>query len=157
MIVRLLVFVVLATVLVAVSGCGGSGGSSTATVAEYTESVSLARDRVDFALARITRAQSHEEFLNRMEEASAAIEHAASELEDADVAKGYADETERLTSALHQLSVDLSATAHDLSQPELSGIATGTQGLNFDSWDKANRALASLIGDGLDVELIGRH
>jgi hypothetical protein len=157
MIARSLVVSLLAATCLAVSACGGDGGSSTATVAEYTESVSMARDRVDFALARITRAQSKEEFLNRMDEAAAAIDDAASELEEADVAEGYNDETEKLTSALHQLSVDLEATAHDLAQPELGDLVTGSQGLNFESWDQANLALASLIGDGIKVKLIGRH
>ena len=155
----LLAAAVVGVSVLAVSACGGDGGDSTATIAEYTASVNDARDRTDFALARITKTQpgDKEEFLIRMEEAAVSIEAAADDLEEADVAKGYADETERLTSALHQLSVDLSATAHDLAQPELSDIITGTQGLNFDSWDKANLALASLIADGLNVKLIGRH
>jgi hypothetical protein len=155
-IVRSLLLALVAAAALAVSACGGDG-DSTATIPEYTASVRDARDRTDFALARITRAQDRDEFLIRMEEAAAAIEAAASELEDADVAKGYADETERLTSALHQLAVDLRATAHDLGQPELGSVLPTTQGLNFESWDKANLALASLIADGLKVELIGRH
>ncbi|MGH3132327.1 MAG: hypothetical protein ACRDNY_01040, partial [Gaiellaceae bacterium] len=144
--------VLLAVAALVASACGGS--DSPPTLDEYVESVNLARDRVDFALARITRARSSEELLNRMDEASAAIDDAASELEDAGAAEGYEDETSRLTGALHQLSVDLSATAHDIAQPEFGGIlsgGSGFQGLNFESWDKANLALASLIGDGLDV------
>jgi len=156
MIARALLVALLAAAVLAASACGGDG-RSTATVAEYTASVSTARDRVDFALSRITKAKSKDEFLNRMDEAAAAIDAAASDLEDADVAEGYDDETEQLTSALHQLSVDLEATAHDIAQPEFGGLISGSQGLNFESWDKANLALAALIGDGLEVELIGRH
>lgn len=156
MIARVLLLWLLAAATLAVSACGGDG-DSTATVAEYTASVRDARDRVDFALSRITKAPDREEFLIRMEEAAVAVEAAADDLDEAGVAEGYADETERLTSALHQLSVDLSATAHDLEQPELGNLLPGTQGLNFDSWDKANLALAQLIADGLNVQLIGRH
>ena len=157
-IVRSLFLSLLAAALLAVSACGG-GGDSTATIPEYTASVTDARDRVDFALSRITKGEkgNTEEFLTRMEEAAAAIDAAASDLEDADVAEGYADETERLTTALHQLAIDLRATAHDLAQPELGGIIPTTQGLNFESWDQANLALATLKADGLKVELIGRH
>jgi hypothetical protein len=157
-ILRSLLVSLLAAAALAFSGCGG-GGDSTATVAEYTASVTDARDRVDFALARITKGTKGDtaEFLTRMEEAAAVIDDAASDLEDADVAEGYADETERLTTALHQLAVDLRATAHDLGQPELGSIIPTTQGLNFDSWDQANRALAVLKADGLEIELIGRH
>jgi hypothetical protein len=158
-IVRSLVLSLLAAAVLAVSACGGGGGDSTATIPEYTASVTDARDRVDFALARITKGEkgNTEEFLTRMEEAAAAIDAAASDLEDADVAEGYADETERLTTALRQLAIDLRATAHDLGQPELGGIIPTTQGLNFESWDQANLALATLKADGLKVELIGRH
>jgi hypothetical protein len=157
-IVRSLLLALLAAAVLAVSACGG-GGDSTATIPEYTASVRDARDRVDFALARITQGTKGDidEFLIRMEEAAVVIEDAADDLEDADVAEGYADETERLTKALHQLAVDLRATAHDLGQPELGGLIPTTQGLNFNSWDEANRALAVLQADGLKIELIGGH
>ena len=152
---RRLPVVLLATATLLASGCGG--GSSSATLAEYQESVVTTRDRVDFALARITRAKSKEEFLNRMDEASAAIDNAASDLDDAGVAEGFEGETSRLSDSLHQLSVDLSATASDIRQPDFRGLVTGAQGLSFESWDDANRALASLIGQGIEVDLIARH
>jgi hypothetical protein len=139
------------------SACGGSDGGSTVSKEEYLASVVTARDRVDFALSRITKATTQEEFLNRMNEASAAIDGAASELEGEDVLEGYEDETEKFTTALHQLSVDLEATAHDIAQPEFAGLVGGARGLNFESWDQANLALAALIADGFKIELIGRH
>ena len=146
----------VAVAAIAASGCGG-GGSSTQSLNDYTQSVVTARDRADFALARITKAKSKEEFINRMDEASAAIDEAASDLEDAGPAEGFEEETDKLVSALDQLAVDLDALAHDLRQPEGEGLLIGAQGLNFESWDKANLALASLIGQGIEVELIGRH
>ncbi len=152
---RLLV-VLVAVAAVATSGCGG-GGSSTQSLADYSKSVVTARDRTDYALARITKAKSKEEFLNRIDEASAAIGGAASDLDDAGPAEGFEDETDKLVAALQQLSVDLDALAHDLRQPEGEGLLTGAEGLNFESWDNANLVLASLIGQGIKVELIGRH
>ncbi len=152
---RRLLVVLVAVGAVAASGCGG--GSSTQSLDDYAQSVVTARDRADYALARITKAKSKEEFINRMDEASAVIDDAASDLDDAGPAEGFEDETDKLVSALHQLSVDLDALAHDLRQPEGEGLLIGAKGLNFESWDKANLALASLIGQGIKVELIGRH
>ena len=149
---RRLLVVLVAVAAVAASGCGG-GGSSTQSLDDYTQSVISTRDRVDYALARITKAKDKEEFLNRMDEASAAIDKAADSLDGAGPAEGFEDETGKLVDALNQLSVDLEATAHDIRL----GLGEGTLGLNFESWDRANLALASLIGQGIKVELIGRH
>lgn len=146
----LLLALLLAAALVA-SGCGG--GDSEPTVAEYEVSVNSTRDRVDFALARITKAKSQPELLDRMDEAAAAIDEAASELEDAGAPEQWKDETTQLTGALHQLSIDLEAVAHDVR----NNIVAAPQALNFDSWNKANLALAGLIGDGLNVKPIGNH
>jgi hypothetical protein len=33
----------------------------------------------------------------------------------------------------------------------------GARGLSFENWDKVNLALASLIGDGLEVPTLQRH
>jgi nitrogen-specific signal transduction histidine kinase len=140
-----------------VPGCGGGDSEAAPTVAEFEAAVGTTRDRVDFALARITKAKSKEEFLNRMDEAAVAIDDAATSFEDAGAAEGFEDEADKLATSLHQLSVDLAATAHDIRQPEFGGLVGGAQGLNFESWDNANLALAGMIGDGLDVKLIGRH
>ena len=59
--------------------------------------------------------------------------------------------------ALHQLSVDLAAFAHDARQPGGEALLIGGPGLNFKSWDQANAALASIAKQGIDVEPIGRH
>ena len=98
---RLLLVVLLAAAALVASGCGGE--SSAPTVAEYQDSIVATRDRVDFALGRITKAKAKEEFLNRMDEAAAAIDNAASELEEAGAAGGFEDETAKLTDALRQL------------------------------------------------------
>src|ERR687897_582831 len=59
----------LARFLVA-SACGGSGEPS---VEEFSAAVELNRNRTDFVLGRITRAQSLEELFTRMDEAALTI------------------------------------------------------------------------------------
>lgn len=138
-----------------VAGCGG--GDSAPTQEEYAEAVVVARDRTDFALARITRAKSPEELLMRTNEAAEVIDRAASDLGDLGAAEGFEDQTEKLVRSLDQLAVDLAAFAHDASQPGGESLLLGGPGLSFDSWDDANAALASLDEQGIKVEQIGRH
>jgi hypothetical protein len=152
---RLLLLTALFLVVLPLAGCGGS--DSAPSVEDFQESVVTSRNQVDYALARITRAKSKEELLNRMTEASVVIDDVATKLDDAGAAEGFESDTDKLTSALGQLSADLSAFAHDAAQPEGEVLLTGNPGLNFDSWDDANAALASMQATGIDVELIGRH
>ena len=151
---RRLLIVLVALLAIVASGCGG--GSDEPSLSDFQDQVVNTRDRVDFALSRVTQAQSKDEFLNRMDEASVAIEAAADDLEDVQPPEKYEPEATELADALHQLSVDLSATATDLRN-ETFGDLPGVQGLNFDSWDKANAALAGLVVKGIKVELIQRH
>jgi hypothetical protein len=151
---RLVLPLLLAVAALVASGCGGS---STPSLAEFEENVVSTRDRVDFALTRIPQAGSMEEYLNRMDEASVAIDGAADDFEDAGVAEGFEPEAERFTTSLRQLAVDLEATAADLQNPALGGISPGLQGFNFESWDKANLALATMIGKGIEVSIIGEY
>jgi hypothetical protein len=140
--------------IVAFAGCG----SDSVSKADYTESVVLARDRVDFALARITAGEGTvEELLDRMEQAADDIDAAADDLDDSGSADGFDDETETLVAAFHQLAAGLAATAHDASQPGMEGLITGANGLQFPAWTKANRVLASLKQQGVAVEPIGSH
>ena len=64
---RNLLLVLLAALLLVAASCGGSGDPSPEA---YSEAVVLNRNRVDFVLARITRAKSQDELLTRMDEAS---------------------------------------------------------------------------------------
>jgi hypothetical protein len=153
----LIVSLLAALALVGASAAGCGGDDSAPTAAEFEENVVTTRDRVDFALARIPNATSMEEYLTRMSEASVAIEGAATDFEDGGLAEGWEPEGKRFASALHQLSVDLDATASDLQNPALGGITSGLQGFNFESWDKANLALATMIGKGMQVEIIGQY
>jgi hypothetical protein len=149
-----LLAILLAVVTAFGAGCGGSEGGQP-TMAEFEAAVVQARDRVDFALARIPKAKSFEEYTNRMEEAAVVIEDAADDLEEVGAAENLEPETKMLISALNELSVDYDSTAEQLREtPE---ILAGSVGLSFDSWDKANRALAGMVGKGVDVTVLQRH
>jgi hypothetical protein len=154
MTVRRLALVLLAALLIALAaGCGGSG---TPSPADYAAAVVLNRDRVDFVLARITRAQSVDELNNRMEEASTVIDKAAGELENKGAPDEYQPEADNLVKQMRQLSVDIRATAEQAQQPGFGGLITDPhlQGLSFDSWTKMNKALAGLAGKGIKVSVI---
>jgi hypothetical protein len=154
MTVRRFVLVLLAALVVATAaGCGGGG---TTSPADYAEAVVLNRDRVDFALSRITRAQSVDELLNRMDEASAVIDKAAGDLDDKGAPDEYQPEANNLVKQLRQLSADLSSTADQAREPGFEGLITDPhlQGLSFDSWTNMNKALAGLAGKGVNVAII---
>lgn len=150
-ILLMLLAVVSALTLVA-SGCGGDDAAP--TVAEFESSVVATVDRVDFAVERITKADSKEEFVNRMVEAGVAVDAAATDFEEAGFAEGFEEEGAKLGTALHQLAVDLEATASDIGNPAFGGLVGGTQALQFESWDDANRAIATMAGKGLEVSII---
>ena len=153
MVLRPFLLLLFAGILV-VSGCGGGG---TPSVEEFTEAVVTNRDRADFALARITRADSQDELLNRMDEAAAVIENAADDLADVGAPSDYQPEADDLVKRLRQLSVDVQATADQVRIPGFEDLLEGTQGLSFDSWDDANKALAGLAGKGIPVTILQRH
>lgn len=147
----------MATVLAGtiLAGCGGSGSVPRQ---EYADAIVQARDRVDYALAGITQGQgTFAELIERMEGAADLIDEAADDLDGAGSAEGFADETEELVAAFHQLAAALAATAHDASQPGQESLLTGTHALQFPGWTKANRVLASLDEQGIAVEPIGSH
>ena len=149
---RLSVVLVVAGALL-LSGCGGGEP----TVAGYEQNVVAARDRTDYALARITRAQSLDEMLKRMDEAEVVIARSADELEDDGAPESYTDENEKLVTSLRALANDVGLTADQVRIPGQEGFLSGARGLSFENWDKVNLALATLIGEGFDVQLLGRH
>ena len=119
---RLLVLLLLALGLL-VSGCGGSGPS----VEEYSDAVVLNRNRTDFVLGRITRAQSLEELFTRMDEAALTISKAADELEETGAPSDYQPEADDLVKWLRQLSVDVQATFGG-GEANLAGAERGVGG-----------------------------
>jgi len=150
---RLLVVLLLALGLAA-SACGGSGEPS---VEEFSDAVVLNRNRADFVLGRITRAQSLEELFTRMDEAALTISKAADELEETGAPSDYQPEADDLVKWLRQLSVDVQATADQAQVPGFEGLITETNALSFDSWDQVNKALAGLAGKGIEVTILQRH
>jgi hypothetical protein len=148
-----LLLVLLLAVGVLVSGCGGSEPS----VEEYQDAVVLNRNRTDFVLGRITRAQSLDELFNRMDEAAITISKAADELEETGAPSDYQPEADDLVKWLRQLSVDVQATADQARVPGFEGLITQSDALSFDSWDQVNKALAGLAGKGIDVTILQRH
>ncbi len=151
-----LALVLVASALaVAVSACGGE--SQAVSRADYAASVRAIRDRVDFALARITQAQSLDEFLDRMEEAAALIEEAADDLASEGSAQGFERDTRDLAAALRQLSVDLKATASQVREPGFQDLLASARGLSFESWTRANRIIERLRRRGIQVPPLARH
>ena len=135
------------------SACGGSEPS----VDEYSDAVVLNRNRTDFVLGRITRAQSLEELFTRMDEAAATISKAADELAETGAPSDYQPEADNLVKWLRQLSVDVQATADQARMPGFEGLITQSNALSFDSWDQVNKALAGLAGKGIEVTILQRH
>jgi hypothetical protein len=137
------------------AGCGSSDALSKQ---EYAEAVVAARDRVDFALAQITVGSGDvEDLIERMETAADRIDEAADDFDSGGSADGFADETEELVDAFHQLAAGLAGTAHDASVEGMEDLLSGTNALQFPGWTKANRVLASLDEQGITVEPIGSH
>jgi hypothetical protein len=141
---RLFLLLLLAVGML-VSGCGGSEPS----VEEYSDAVVLNRNRTDFVLGRITRAQSLEELFTRMDEAALTISKAADELEETGAPSDYQPEADDL--------VDVQATADQARVPGFEGLITQTNAVSFDSWDQVNKALAGLAGKGIEVTILQRH
>jgi hypothetical protein len=151
---RTIVVALVAAAAVLAAGCGGN---RTLTVEEFGRSVVLARDRVDFALARITRAQSKDDLLERMDEAAGAIDDAVSALEDVGAPKRLDTDLSALVHSLRQLAFDVQATADQIRQPDFSDFLAGTKGLSFESWNAVNRALEALDAKGIEVAPLARH
>lgn len=144
-----------AAILVAiVVGCAGGGDSSSE---DYKTSVVDQRDRVDSALASIPQADSEEDFIDRLDQAGAITKDAADELDDTAPPAEFADETKRLARHLRELAASLEGTAEQARQLGYDQFLLGASGLNFDSWDKVNAALADLRRQGVEVQPLARH
>src|SRR5262245_23812421 len=149
---RLALVLLLAILVLVAAGCGGGQPSAE----DYAEAVVLNRNRADYVLTRITKAQSPEELLNRMDEAAIVIGKAGDELADKGAPDDYQPEADDLVKSFRQLSVDLQATADQAREPGFEGLITdpALQGLSFDSWNDMNKALAGLAGKGVQVAII---
>ena len=146
--------VVLTLAAVLAAGPTACGGDDESDLEDYEATVVDTRNRVEVAFGNIAEAQTRADFSNRMEEASVAINRAVDDLNEAEVAEGFEDETAKLTTALRGLARDLKATAEQFRlTPELFN----TRGLNFEGWTQANRVLVSLGKQGIQVRPLERH
>lgn len=134
---------------------GGNGGST--SIADFEPAVVNTRDRVDFALGRLSKAQSLDELLARMDEAAVAIDAAAGDLGDVEAPTELADERERLVRQLEQLAADVQGTADQARVPGFEEILVGAGGFNFESWDAINTILAELRTQGIAVRPLARQ
>jgi len=148
---------VAAIVAIVVVGLVRGGDESSTTQGEYQTAVVNTRDRVDFALGRLSKAQSLEELLERMDEAAGTIDDAAGDLDDLAAPTDLESPHERLVDQLGQLSADVKGTADQARVPGFEDILNGAAGLNFESWDKVNAILAELRRQGVEVEPLARQ
>ncbi|HXF98715.1 MAG TPA: hypothetical protein VNJ46_08915 [Gaiellaceae bacterium] len=157
--VRLLALgaVALAAALAAVALVASGAGGRPATRAEYRAEVAQARDRVDYALGRITRAKTYDDLTGRLEEAAAVADKAADDLESAGALRGFEDEHEQLVRALRALSAEISGTADTLRDPGFQDVLPLIRTMSFPQWTAVNRALGRLDRRGIRVQPLSRH
>jgi hypothetical protein len=144
-------------IAVAVVGLALGGSEGTASVEDYEVAVVNARDRTDFALGRLSRAQSLDELLERMDEAAAAVDSAAEDLDDEGAPERFEDETDELVRELHALADDVQGTADQARVPGFEDFLLGAAGLDFPSWDRINAIFAELREQGVAVQPLTRH
>lgn len=140
----------VALAALALAGCAGGEALSQS---EFEAMVKAARDRVDSAVTHVSRSQSQQQLINRLDQAALAVDEAAADLDDAGAAEGFEDETSRLVKLLRDLSTDLAATAAQLRDPAFAeSLLPQTRALQFESWTKANGILRDLRRQGIDVK-----
>ncbi len=154
---RLLLSSLLGALVLLAAACGG-GGSSEPTTAEYEAAVVRAVDRTDFAFNRVADSKSVDETINRMGEASVAIEAAARDLDELGAPAEFEQDNEKLVKALEGLGNDIGLTGEQLKDPAfVDAFLREGQGFSFESWDEANLALGGLLGAGLQVKTLQRQ
>ena len=138
----------------AASGCGCEAASRRPR--SSAKRVVLNRNRVDFVLGRITRAAVDRRAADAHGRGFRRDLEGRGELEDTGAPSDYQPEADDLVTSLRQLSVDIQATADQARVPGFEYLLTDAalQGLSFDSWDDANKALAGLAGKGIEVSIL---
>jgi UDP-N-acetylmuramoylalanine-D-glutamate ligase len=142
---------------VVLAGLALGGEDSQSSAAEYQVAAVQARDRVDFALGRLSQAQSIDELLERMDEAAAAIDSAAGKLDETTPPDALSDGHDRLVNHMETLSSDVQATADQARVPGFEEILFSGKGLNFESWDKINAVFVTMKEHGVVVPPLSRH
>jgi hypothetical protein len=145
---------VAAVALVGLTLGGGSGEAT--TKAEYQAAIVNTRNRIDFSLGRLSKARSLDEFLERMDEASATIDDAGNDLDDLGSPAALEDQHERLVDEIESLAIDIQGTADQARTPGFEDILNGAAGLDFPSWDSINSIFAELRRAGIKVPPLSR-
>jgi crotonobetainyl-CoA:carnitine CoA-transferase CaiB-like acyl-CoA transferase len=133
------------------------GDDATASRADYQATVVNARDRVDFALVRITKSQSTDELVERIDEAAAVVGKTATDVEEAGVAEGFEEANDRLVTTMRSFSDELAGTAAQFRDPTFAGTLPAITSLSFPQWNALNAVLVDLKEQGLEVEPLPRH
>ena len=148
---------VAAAVAVAVVAFVLDGETGPTSRADYQAVVVNARDRVDFALERMTKSQSVDELTERLDEAADTVEDTANDLGDTGVAEGFEDETDKLVEGMHKFSGELAGTAATLRDPAFADVLAALSNLSFEQWVVVNRILTDLDEQGIQVEPLARY
>jgi hypothetical protein len=150
--------VAVAAVVAVVVAVTAMGGDKTATKAEYQATIVSTRDRVDFAYAQITKADSVENLVERLDAASAAVGDVADDVRGAAVAPGFETLNDDLADTLDAFSNSMAATADQFQDPSSAGFGLDSiSSLGFGEWDDVNAILTKMQKKGLEVELLVRH
>ncbi|HWH05803.1 MAG TPA: hypothetical protein VNT23_05135 [Gaiellaceae bacterium] len=153
---RLLLLVLAALAALAVGAlAAGCGGDADSTEEAFEQEVVAARDRTDSALAQITTPTSEDDLLVRIRLARDEVASASGELAVVEAPEDLRDEQRALAGALSALSTELDGTANTLETlgPGVAGVRT----LDFETWDRVQRALETLREAGVEVEPLRRH
>jgi hypothetical protein len=142
---------------VVLAGLALGGGNDPSSTQDYQAAVVETRDRVDFALGRLSQAQSLDELLTRMDEAAASIDDAAGELDGKTPPEALTDEHATLVAELGKLAEDVQGTADQARVPGFESILNSASGLNFESWDKINAVFVTMKAQGVRVQPLARH
>jgi hypothetical protein len=150
--------VAVAIVVAVVIAVTAMGGDKTATKPEYQATIVNVRDRVDFAYAQITKADSVENLVERLDVASAAIGDVADDVRGAAVAPGFESLNDDLADKLDKFSDALAATSEQFQDPSSAGFGLDSlTSLGFTEWDDVNAILTEMQKKGIKVELLQRH
>ncbi len=153
-----LVGVAVAAAIAVVIAVTAMGGDKTATKPEYQATIANSRDRVDFAYAQITKADSVENLVERLDVASVAIADVADDVRGAAVAPGFEGLNADLAAKLDRFSDALAAAADQFQDPTSAGFGLDSiTSLGFTEWDDVNAILTKMQEKGLEVELLERH
>jgi hypothetical protein len=147
---------VVTVAAIALVGLALGGGGEPSTKAKYEVVVVNTRDRIDFSLGRLSKAQSLEEFLTRMDEAAETIDDAGGDLDDLSPPQNVEAQHERLVQQIENLAGEVQGTADQARAPGFEDILDGAAGIDFPAWDAINSIFAELRAQGIDVPPLSR-